>query len=188
MNYQNPRPYNDSAGNQVVTVAQIGAHLRVDTTDENQWFQDAIDAATEAAESALNASLLRRTIVATFYDNAPMRFAQHGKLSLPQGPVASITSVVDVNSQVITNYQLAGEGTADFLRMYHSYVAPLTVTYVAGYGTLIANIPADIRMAIRTHVASMWRNRESISELKMAPLPHSLEMFYSNKKRSLPIA
>jgi uncharacterized phiE125 gp8 family phage protein len=176
----------------LVTFPQMQAQLRIDGVDEQDYITDLIDAATEHAENALATSLIRRNITATFYDeNASIHntnFNQNGtRLYLPHGPVASVTTVTDTNGNALT-YRFGASGHAEYITITSvSYTYPITVVYVAGYGTTAATVPADIRMAIRTHVASLWSNRESISEKAMVPVPHSLEQFYQLRRRTTPV-
>jgi uncharacterized phiE125 gp8 family phage protein len=189
----NPRP--SSSVTPLVTWAQMQAQLRLDTADEQQLISDYVDACIEYAEQALYSSLLTRTIVVQ--DAAPISLVfwaacqPKARYELPRGPVQSITSMVDANGQVIppANMILDGYGFLDILNVnYSSYVAPVTITYVAGYGPAAANVPADICMAIRTHVAGLWRNRESISDRTLLPVPHGLQDFYRLKARTTPAA
>jgi len=168
--------------------------LRVTTFDEQIYWQDLLDACTEYAENALDSSLLTRTITATYfeYHTTPLGFFGYDGyyprlLLLPRGPVQSITSITDANGNVI-NFNWETYGNSDKLRMLSGYVAPLTVVYQAGYGDTADNVPSDIRMAIRTHVATLFEQRGSTDEKAILAVPHSLEAFYQLRRRSCYVA
>jgi len=175
----------------LVTFAQMQAQLRITTTDETQYITDLVDACTEHAENALDSSLLQRTIVATYYGAEPVNlwtdYWDKCKLYLPRGPVQSITSVIDSNNTTITDWQLQRHGLADFCLVKGVFVAPLTITYVAGYGNTAAAVPSDLCMAIRMHVASLYRFREPVSDKALSTVPRSLEAFYALRRRTPPV-
>jgi uncharacterized phiE125 gp8 family phage protein len=175
MKYSNARPSTPA----LITWDQIAAQLRLDQTDDEDYVNDLIDACTDYAETALESSLLNRTITATFY--------RQDTLWLPRGPIVSITSVTDANGNH-PPYDLEGYGTADLLVCPQGHVSPLTVVYVAGFGTDSTNVPAQIRQAIRVHVSTLYENRESVADKNMMPVPHSLESFYRLNARRRGIA
>lgn len=163
--------------------------LRLTTYDEQAYWQDLLDACTEYAENALDTSLLLRTITATYYRNDPVPLGWVGydnytphSIHLPRGPVQSVTSVTDANSNTIT-YELERSGLTDKVILTEGYTAPLVIVYQAGYGSTVNNTPADIRMAIRTHVATLFEQRASTDEKNILAVPHSLEIFYQQRKR-----
>jgi len=178
----------------LLTYPQLAAQLRIDDFDEQTYIMDLLDAATEYAEQALDSSLLTRTITATYYtsqtfDMYPGLFWGYEKrLVLPRGPVSAIQSITDADANNITQYQLQRHGFTDEVSIRQTYTAPLTIVYTAGYGDTAADVPADIRLALRTHVASLWRTRESISDRQMIPTPQSLADFYARRNRTAPVA
>lgn len=173
-----------AAGRPIEYEAILKRHVRLD--DEYDAEADLvelyIDAATEYAQERLHSSLMEQTITATFY----LDDIHNGVVCLPRGPVIDITSVVDDNGDAAT-YDEFRVGHSDRLKITSALAAPITVVYQAGYETA-DEIPADIRLAIMTHVASLFENRESISEKAMVAVPHSLDAFYRLKARSLGVA
>lgn len=183
------------------TAAQLAYHQRIDAdiaalTDEQTYILDLQAAAVEFAEEAMGSSLLNRPITATYYDRSlPFFFGfsngrdfyddDLSKLRLPRGPIVSITSVTDANGTIDpAGYALEAVGTRDQLRMKVGWKPPLTVVYVAGYGSTAAAVPADIRHAIRAHFSSLYEQRESVSERTVLPVPQSLADFYRQKSRN----
>jgi uncharacterized phiE125 gp8 family phage protein len=174
---------------------QVTQQLRLTDISESNYVTDLMDACTEYAEQALESSLLTRTITATFFappqaSNLSYYPPQNNGMFLPRGPVQSITSVTDANGTVLasTTYILEREGHADLLIMLYGWKPPLTVVYTAGYGVNVTDVPSDIRMAIRTHVATLFDQRASTDERAILPVPHSLEAFYALRRRTSVVA
>lgn len=168
--------------NSIIDFNDIGYHLRDDddvlaTTAEQNYLTRLIAAATDFAETLMQTSLVTRTIAATFY--------RGDKLVLPRGPVISILSCIDANGPI--SYTLETQGNTDYLVTPNSFSAPLIVTYTAGYGTA-ADCPPMVVQSICTHVATLYENRESISDKTMMVVPHSLADFYKMKSRGSAVA
>jgi uncharacterized phiE125 gp8 family phage protein len=173
----------------LVTYGQMQSQLRIVSDDEQDYVDDVVDACIDYAEQALDASLLIRAITAIYYDQAGPYYGvyrNYHRLALPRGPVQSVTSVTDANG-TITGFTLEGEGNTDILKITQAWTAPLTVVFVAGFGSNVTDVPADIRMAIRTHAATLFEQRASTDEKAILPVPHSLEAFYQLRRRSSPV-
>lgn len=174
----------------VVQPALLRTQSRIDTDPIMSGVTDdylglLIDAATEAAEVALYSSLVPRTIAATFRTQS-VAFYPFARLDLPRGPVIEIISVTDSAGATITTYELEHVGFVDRVKLTASASFPLTVTYRAGYvaqDNATAAVPSDLTLAILTHAATLYENRESVSEKAKTPMPHGLEMFYAAKRR-----
>lgn len=156
------------------------AHLRLTSDDSRDLVNELIAACTEYAENATSSSLITRAVTAVF--------EQGDALYLPRGPIVSITSVTDDAGTVLTDYDLSHWGNATLLVPETSFVFPLTVVYQAGYGSTGANVPAIFRMAIRAHVATLFETTMSVSDKQLFTVPNSLEAFYRQKSREVPIA
>jgi uncharacterized phiE125 gp8 family phage protein len=177
----------------ILTFDQLSWHLRLDPdtaaqSDEVDYVTDLLAAATEYAENAMATSLVTRTITATYFPDDHNLMSQYQRifnaasLILPRGPVTAVTSVTD-NGNPITAFEYARIGNTDLLAVPNGWIGPLVVVYTAGYGDE-TTVPADIRQAIRVHVGSMYKNRESVTAGSMTAVPHSLADFYSRKCRT----
>jgi uncharacterized phiE125 gp8 family phage protein len=164
-----------------VTYQQAADHLRLLNDSQRDYVLDLIAAATEYAETALGTSLITRNVTAIFNSLDP--------LYLPRGPVQSITSITSgPTHQAVNSWSIEGYGHADLLVIQsNAWIAPLTVTFVAGFGDTADRVPADLRLAIRMHVATLFENRESVSDKAMMTVPHGLADFYRQKSRELGI-
>lgn len=188
----------NSYPNAIWTTDQLAYALAIDSdiaalADEIAYLNDLQAAAVEFAETMMNTSLLTRTVTTTYYGpSAPTTFGfRYGwnylaeRLYLPRGPILSLTMITDANGTIDSSrYQLQGAGNADFLTMLTGYMAPLTIVYEAGYGSEPANVPGDIKQAIRTHIALLHERKESATDRTITAVPHSLEAFYRSKSRT----
>lgn len=152
------------------------AHLRLDDAADKAGIELAIDAATDYAQEAMACSLVEQEITATFYAGEPIH--------LPRGPLLAVASVTDDNDTVITDYDVERVGNSDRLKINVGFTYPLTVVYTAGYET----VPASIRQAILMHVATLYNNRETVTDKAKMPVPHTLEDFYRLKSRLTGVA
>lgn len=167
------------AGARPVTWAEAKAHLRLDVDTDQAYVESLIDAATDFAETRMGMSLVAQTRTETFHDGA-------STLKLPRGPLISVTSVTDDSAALITDYDIIREGTSDRLQFNVGFTPPLTVVYQAGYPSRDL-IPASIRLAIMMHVATLYENRESVSDRTKTPVPGTLEDFYRAKSRNVSV-
>lgn len=150
-------------------------HLRLDGTTSD-GLDNFIAAATDYAEDRLSAALTPRTIRATFYDGEDLIF--------PRGPLIEVQSITDRDQTATTDYEIKHIGNTAQVLLTRPIQYPITITYQAGYASATA-IPASIRVAILMHVATLWENRESITDKPKSIVPHALEDFYRLQRRSV---
>lgn len=163
-----------------VTTTEASRHSRMLTLSpaEETYVALLIAAATDYAEERLSASLMPRTLRATFYDAEP--------LVLPRGPIIEVLAITDRDQVAVTDYELKNYGRATQVIANQHGGYPLSITYQAGYASADA-VPADIKLAILTHVGTLYENRESVSDKARIPVPHTLDDFYRMKSRSVGI-
>lgn len=161
-----------------VTAAALAAHLRIDAEDDDDTLSLFIDAATEYAEASLSAALVPRTIVERFEDGAT--------LDLSRGPLITVQAITDRNSSAVSGFSVRQIGYTSRIVLTSGAIFPITVTYRAGYALPNGTpaVPADIKVAILQHAATLYSNRESVTDKATTPVPHSLDAFYANKRRS----
>lgn len=151
-----------------VTTAEAKAHLWVDHDSDDALIDALVAAARRTAEARTGASFVSRTLRATFdaVEGAP-------PLTLPRGPVASVTSFEvwsdaadDWQTVAGTNYYVAGDrlclvetGAGDWPTADRTFDA-YRVTYVAGWGAAAA-VPDDVKQAIKVITADLYEKRET---------------------------
>lgn len=155
-----------------ISVAEAARYLRVDADDPDYSDLSArITAARMAVEQFLNASVVRRTRTRRLD-----AFPADGRIVLPNGPVASITSIGYVDedgaNQTVASYLLVAdsERLRDVLTPAYGeswpttrdQIGAVTITYVAGMMT--GDSPSvlaeeDVRNAILLTLSDLWDNR-----------------------------
>jgi len=164
----------------VVTWSKAKAHLRLDDDTNQSYVEDLIAAAVDAAQDAMVTILPACTITANFYNNEP--------IILPRTPLISITSVTDADGNTYTedDEDFAVVHVGHQCQLVFDTVAayPITVVYRAGYPD-VTKIKANIRLAILQHVATLYENRESISDKVKVPVPQTLSEFYAKNRRAV---
>ena len=155
-----------------LSVADFREHVRDTGTAESTSIEAFIRAATEEASLMTGRHWLQATIVHT-YTGFPIP-----PISLPDVPVASVTSIVyDVNDAETTwdasNYRLltTGEQTSIFLRDgvlipndLNSEPGNVRITYKAGEHTSAATLPALYLSLVRLIAAGLYASRYGEAE------------------------
>lgn len=185
----------------LLTVAQVKAHCRIDTTADDALIPTYIQAATEHCEMDCGRSFLTQTWVLSlprfdhhihvpqwcgatipfYWDLAP----QKRICFLPRPPLQSVTSVVytdesgvsrtlDPSQYIVDTYGQFGSirPVQQWPRTRMDDPSAVVVTFVAGYGATPASVPASVQMAVTLCAAFMYENREPIvSGVTVTPMP-----------------
>lgn len=156
----------------LLTPAEAKAHLRVDHADDDTLITALIEAATTHLDGW--SGILGRALVSQTWRQDFDAFGEY--LRLPLGPVVSISSVTyyDINdaSQTVASasYALLADGFGPYVGLVPGYTwpsvssirnAPVSVTYVAGYGTAAA-VPRAIKQAALLLIAHWYDFREAV--------------------------
>lgn len=152
-----------------VSLADVKAHLRVDTTDEDTLITAYITAAAELAEQATGRALMPQTWELTL-DAFPEAF------EITRLPAASITSLkywdVTGTQQTMGTGLYTLDSTDDFGPAYvvpvyggvwpvnRDQINAVALRYVAGYATAAA-VPDSIKAWIKLQVGAMYENRQT---------------------------
>jgi uncharacterized phiE125 gp8 family phage protein len=152
-----------------VSLADVKAHLRVDTTDEDTLITAHITAAAELAEQATGRALMPQTWELTL-DAFPAAF------EITRLPAASITSLKYWDAAGVQQTLGTGlytlDNTDDFGPAYvvpvygsvwpvnRDQINAVALRYVAGYATA-ENVPESIKAWIKLQVGAMYENRQA---------------------------
>lgn len=169
-----------------VSLAEIKAHCRVDTSDHDTVLVAMVKAVRQWIEKELQISLVQRT-----YRADVEYFA--GCYRLPRPPLSSITSIkyyTDDSPQVLTTLSAStyrtDPGRGEIYLDADATTIPsiatrrdaVQITYVAGFEPstdspqdLTANIDGAIKAALKLQVADLFENRETNTQLRMQELP-----------------
>jgi uncharacterized phiE125 gp8 family phage protein len=160
----------------VLSLAELRLHLKVDNTDDDGQILLALAAAHRHAQHYTQCSIGQQLL-----ELALDEFPCEGPIQLPQGPVASISSVTYVDPAGATqtvpssDYALDDFQTPAWLVPAVNTTWPSTlaavnavrVQYVAG-----SNTPDDaVKYAMLLTVGHLYANREAVGPSNLAELP-----------------
>lgn len=161
-----------------ITRAEAKTHLRIDgdITDQDTLIDALIKAGRGWIENYCRRSLVRRTYELRM-DNWPPEFR------LPMGPVSSVSGITYIDAGgtqrtlATDQYQVDTNSTPPRITPEYGVVWPfvkpgrvnaIVVTYVAGYAPSsdsptdhAANVPQEIKAALKILVSTFYENRES---------------------------
>lgn len=169
-----------------ITLSEVKAWAKVDSTDDDVLLTTLITAAREAAESYTRRALISQSIRLTLdlpftsamdmlgegvYDlPVTVLYGDMPKvIPLPRAPVQSITSVTTYdtsntstvysssNYALITDRLVLNE-TATWPSPLRQYGA-CEIVYVAGYGDTGSSVPQGIKTALIMHITAMYDSR-----------------------------
>ena len=161
------------------SVVELRAHARKATSDEDQSLLQYLWSATEYLEAWLNRSLITQTWELALDGGEPADDA----LDLPRGPLQSVTSVVTYDEKdaattfAASKYEVDKAAARIFLKDDNSWPTSLrglrsfVVTYVAGYGAQVDDVPRSLRQAVLVIAAHLFEHREENFEGVLAELP-----------------
>lgn len=154
-----------------VTLAEAKAWAKVDTPDDDPLVSDIIVAAREQIEADLKRALITQTRT-LFMSRFP---GVWGEIPLPYPPLQSISSIqyADSDGTLQTldpaKYVYTANSTPGRVWLPYGAAWPITgpfmdsvrISYVCGYGDTAASVPARVRLAMRSLIATAYRQRES---------------------------
>jgi uncharacterized phiE125 gp8 family phage protein len=164
-----------------VTLPETKSYLRVDVDDDDGLITALIVAATNKAEEHLNRALISQTLMAQWY-----RFFSVAKLPRPPHQIINKVEVREHEAGAVWEEIAAADydqsGLECFtIRTSVSFTASgyseqeLRVTYLAGYGIYVAQVPQPICTAIMDMVAFAYEHRgEGATAALLTPLAKSL--------------
>lgn len=151
-----------------VSLAEVKAHLRLDTAADDALLQSLIVTARSVAESWLGRALIAQGW-REVRDEAPRR----PYLTLSKSPLLSVSAVRVYDGSDVATLLDSGVYFVDtasqpgrlMLRSSGPWpevgrsAAGLEVDYLAGYGATAADVPAPIRQGMLAHIAYLYTQR-----------------------------
>jgi len=173
-----------------VSLAEQKLHMRVDDSDENALITTQIAAARMAAERFTQRSFIETTWAETF-DAFP------AIIRPPRSPLSSTASDVvityvdiDGTTQTLSSALYTIDATNEPARIIPAFgeswpstrghINDVTVTFVAGYGTVSTDVPDAIIAAVKLLAADLYEFREAQAERRIMenPTVKALLWFY----------
>lgn len=177
-----------------VTLDELKSHSRVTTNAEDTDCEAMIAAAREWCESFAN-----RTFITQTWD----LYIDYGfpctEIFLPKGPLQSITEIkyIDTDGVVQTldpsKYSYSAKGIVGRLLPAYGETWPVCrpvldavqITAVCGFATEPADVPENIRQAVKLLAAHFYQNREGIivgSGMDAKEIPLGIKSLLMNRK------
>lgn len=150
-----------------VSLADAKAHLRLETTAEDDYVSALIVAARLHVETAIRRVLVDQTW-RVYLDAWP----RDGVVELPVGPVRSIASITvydaDGDPKLLSSVAWRLDAASQPARLALLGTGPtpgrvlngIEIDLVAGFGPSGINVPQPLKLAIMTLVARWYENRE----------------------------
>jgi len=158
---------------QPVTKAEAKAHLRIDTTTEDDFIDTLIKAATNFAEEYT----YRQFITATYEQYMDDFPDGSTAIKLEKPKLQSITSITyidtagatqtwtstlyeaDIKSDIGKVRPVSGESYPSTDDIYNA----VTIKFKAGYGDAAANVPDLLKSTLKVMVSHLFENREFVT-------------------------
>lgn len=140
-----------------LTLAEVKAFLRVDASDEDGLINGLISAARMQVEAQAHLALLTQSWIWRPHAVAT-------QMDLPLGPLQSVTHMTRTDAEPVSpeSYTVTA-GRIGRIRWNGTPPAAdsgLTIHFTAGYGDEGADVPADLRQALKMLVAHWFETRE----------------------------
>jgi uncharacterized phiE125 gp8 family phage protein len=152
----------------VVSLDEAKAHLRVDSSDEDDLIQVLIETAQTQAENITGLRLLPQTVVRRAWELEDLWFR------LPEAPVSAVDGItyldfsgdrqtLDPSLYVTALSGLRPQVSRAFLKVWPIHICQLgSVEVTLSCGFADGECPAPIRQAILLYVGDLYANREAV--------------------------
>lgn len=163
-----------------ITLAEAKMHLRVDHADEDAYISARITAVRQAAEHAMQRTLLQTTWQLVRDDFAPALRLEYPRIiavqSLQYLDEAGALQTLDPADYTVDTISEPGYVVPAYGKAWPATRAEINavrVTYTAGYGTAPESVPAPIRQWLLLHLEHAYRNRGAVASAGLQPLPYA---------------
>jgi uncharacterized phiE125 gp8 family phage protein len=177
-----------------VTLAQVTAHVRVDSADDQEYITDLIPVGREYVDSITGRVSVQSTWMVTAATWADLFELSCDTAKLYRTPLVSVASVKfyapdaatlttmpTTDYRVITGYEPGMIQFIGDLPSVHERMDAIQITFVAGYG--YDETPAILKHAVKMVVANLYENRVPvITGMTATELPQSLNNLIQNQR------
>jgi len=163
-------------------------HISCNDTSDDLYFTLLIDAVTTCAET-----YTQRTFINTTFKTYRDRFMV--EMVLTRSKLQSVTSVSFLKDDVLTPVDSSIFSFTDetdfgriFLKNGESWPSDvdfhpqaIVIIFVAGFGPSASDVPEDLKLAMKNHIASLYANRGDCSDdltNEVAKIPNATKFIY----------
>jgi len=171
-----------------ITVAQAKEHLRITHADEDDYIEAITLAASEWCEEFQGRVYVQREVV-DYLDSFPTEIRPR------KSPLISVDSVKYYDDDGVLQtlaaatydvgiYKEPGRISLAYNQSWPStraMINAVTITYQAGWAAR-ANIPEEIKHAVKLMVGHLYENRETVSRVNMNSIPLGVKSLLSMKR------
>lgn len=177
----------------VVSLVEAKQHCRVDHTDDDTIIQAYIDGAISRVDGYRG--LLGRAIVNQEWELTLDAFPC-GDIEIPLGPLVSVASVEYIAPNATSYATWASANYTVDASSYEGRISAVDawpdtkdtlnavrVTFIAGHGPAVTDVPPALRVAILMLVGHWYANRESVAAGPMMVVPETFSDLISTFKK-----
>lgn len=173
-----------------ISTAEAKDHLRVDISADDDYIDALISTARHYCEQATGRAFVNQTLTGGL-----TAWPWDDVIMLPYAPLVSVTSIAYVdtsnNSANVTSSVYGVDTKRNQIYLAQDQVwpstqlrtyDPITITWVAGYGSTATTIPDIYKHAIKLLIGHWYENREQIIALQgigVAQLPLAVQSLLS---------
>jgi len=173
-----------------VTLAEARTQTRVDQTTEDSYLTALITVARQLTENATSRSLISQTRSLVLDGFPPC-------IHLPHGPVQSVTSIIYIDSAGASQTLPGALYQTDLTSVIPRIVVapgqswptvqtqrlnPVTVRYVAGFGSAGADVPSPLRQAMLLLISHLYDQRAQTSVVELYDTPFGYDALIASYK------
>jgi uncharacterized phiE125 gp8 family phage protein len=187
-----PYSLHTAATAEPVSLDDLKDHLRITGNDEDLYLSGIISAARSIVETRTRRQLFTATWLLKMDSFADCRHTDGWTIRLEKVPVASVTSIVYLDTGGTSTTLSSSLYTTDLFseppRITPAYsqtwpstrniVNAVTVQFVAGAAA--AAVPVEAKHAIKLLCGLMYENREAALDINMVKLPMALDALLSS--------
>ena len=156
-----------------LTLSEAKTHLRIDGTEEDALISGLISTARMMAEAYTSRAMIQSTFEMKLRDFP----GGGGSIMLPRTPLVSVSSVEYYDAAgtqqtlATSNYEALSNDTTAMVSLLPTKTwpetqsdrrLPVTVTFIAGYGTESTSVPQSVRSAMLMAIGHLFENREAV--------------------------
>lgn len=202
--------------NSPLTLDEVKAHLRIETSDDDTYLQFLIDAVTACFEKYTNRVLINTTFLAyldafpcnnipCYIECCEVDCCLPSGIQIKKGNTHTVNFIKYLLDTVLTtwnssNYYMDINNFYPSIHLEEDSVYPtaddkkqaIQIEFIAGYGADNTSVPDDIKLALLNHIAFLYSNRGDCVDAGAAAanacmLPCATKMIY-DKYRIQPLA